>query len=76
MMNGWAGGWAGVFWMALFWIAVAGVIYFAVRSRGASDAKADREPDAMGILEERFARGEIHEDEYTDRRRVLEETRR
>ena len=76
MMYGWTGGWAGMVWMILFWVAILAVVYLIVRSLGSSEARAGRARDAMEILDERFARGEISEDEYTSRRRVLEVTRR
>ena len=76
MMYGWYGGWAGIVWMALFWGAILGVIYVIARSVGGAGARHDREQDAMGILAERFARGEISEEEYSERRRVLEGARR
>jgi len=76
MMYGWTGGWAGMVWMILFWVAILAVVYLIVRSLGSSEARAGRARDAMEILDERFARGEISEEEYTSRRRVLEVTRR
>ena len=76
MMYGWTGGWAGMIWMVLFWAAILAVLYFIVRSVGSSQARADRARGAMEILDERFARGEISEEEYTERRRVLQSTRR
>lgn len=76
MMYGWTGGWAGMVWMIVFWVAILAVVYLIVRSLGSSEARAGRARDAMEILDERFARGEISEEEYTSRRRVLEVTRR
>ena len=76
MMYGWTGGWAGMVWMILFWVAILAVVYLIVRSLGSSEARAGRARDAMEILDERFARGEISEEEYASRRRVLEVTRR
>ena len=72
MMYGWNGGWAGMVWMVLFWVVILAVLYFIVRSVGGSEARAGRARDALEILAERFARGEISEEEYTERRRVLE----
>ena len=76
MMYGWTGGWAGMVWMGLFWVAILAVVYLIVRSLGSSEARSGQARDAMEILDERFARGEISEEEYTSRRRVLEVTRR
>ena len=76
MMNGWNGGWAGIVWMILFWGVIVGVIYVIARSVGGAGARPGQERDWMGILDERFARGEISEEEYTERRRVLEGSKR
>lgn len=76
MMYGWADGWGAMVWMVLAWAVILAVLYFVVRSVGSSAAGAGRAPDAMGILDERFARGEISEQEYVERRRVLESARR
>jgi putative membrane protein len=76
MMDGWNGGWTGIVWMTLFWGAILGVVYLIARSVGGAGARPGREQDAMGILAERFARGEISEEEYAERRRVLEGARR
>jgi putative membrane protein len=65
------GGWAWV-WMCLgmivFWGLVAWVVVTLVRQgrRVGSDKR-----DADALLEERFARGEIDEDEYRRRREVI-----
>ena len=76
MMYRWTGGWAGMVWMIVFWVAILAVVYLIVRSLGSSESRAGRARDAMEILDERFARGEISEEEYASRRRVLEVTRR
>jgi len=76
MMYGWTGGWAGMAWMVLFLAAILAFLYFIARSVGSSQARAGRARGAMEILDERFARGEISEEEYTERRRVLQSTRR
>jgi len=39
---------------------------------GGLPGNGSRHPDARDILAERFARGEISEDEFEERRRVLE----
>jgi putative membrane protein len=70
MMWGWDSGW-GWFWMSLmmvaFWVAVAWVIVTLVRGGG---SRRDSR-DVQGILDERFARGEIDEDEYRRRRDLI-----
>lgn len=59
--------------MAVFWVAIVALVVWAVRSFG-GPARPDSDR-AMRILEERFARGEIDQQEYEERRRVLENNR-
>lgn len=61
-------------WMGLWWVLVvvilgAGVVILirAVDRRGARSHRSD----AVTILEERYARGEIGRDEFEERRRRL-----
>ena len=60
--------------MLLFWGGIVALVVFVVRSMNQRDT--DRAParrsDARSILEERFARGEISQDEFEQSRRVLE----
>jgi putative membrane protein len=74
MMWGWNdAGWAGWLFMSLmmliFWGGLAAIIVWLIRQpqRSAGEAK----PSAMSILEERFARGEIDEEEFDTRRNTL-----
>lgn len=68
-------GWGGWIVMALAMVAFWALVVFAVAAvfRGTQDhTEGVRDPgDPMGILEERFARGEIDEDEYRARADVL-----
>ena len=71
----WHGGWNGWAWVAmslsmtLFWgVVVWGAVTLA--RRGALGATS-RPSDPEQILRERFARGEIDEDEFERRRRFL-----
>ena len=77
MMHGpWNGGWWD-FGMPLVWLLclaliVAGVV-LVVRSFS-SGRGTERPPEAstaLSILDERFARGEVDQEEYEQRRRVL-----
>ena len=80
MMN-WGNGWGGGAWlmmfpmMLIFWGAVAWVLVVAIRHSGNSGhshpPNATTGPDAMQILDERFARGEIDAQEYRERRDAL-----
>ncbi|MFB4298290.1 hypothetical protein [Actinomadura sp. NTSP31] len=65
----------------LFWLAVLGTGFYLIRSRtataaaSAASASASAAPDplakAQALLAERFARGEIDEDEYLMRQSTL-----
>jgi len=69
---GWGGWIVMVAMMAVFWGAVAWVIVTLIRQNGArSQPQATSAPDAMRLLDDRFARGEIDEDDYKRRRDVL-----
>lgn len=72
MWFGWGAGWAGwltmtlsmiVFWGGLIWLVVWAVQQFAPETR--------RPSDALIILEERFARGEIDQEEFERRKGAL-----
>ena len=77
--GGWHGGWGwghmvfGSFMMLLFLAAVVAAVVAVVRWTGGSSER--REPSspsqALAILEERFARGEIDREEFEERRRTL-----
>ena len=77
MMYGWHDGGWGVFWMILSWVVIVAIVALLVRvfaSGWSSPSKGQRDP--RQILDERFAQGEISEEEYRDRKRVLDESRR
>ena len=77
-MMGWYndGSWGWGSWLVMMLVMVAfwGLVIFAIVAlfRGGS-AKSDRTPDRdpLRVLDERFARGEIDEDEYRARAEVL-----
>jgi putative membrane protein len=64
----WGFGGFGFLWMALFWIGLILVAVWAVR--GADERRHDPR-QALDILEERFARGELDTEEFVARRREL-----
>ena len=71
MMHGWDWFW-GPLMMLLFWGGLAAVIVFAVRaSTSGSRRNSGEETDARAILEARFAKGEISEDEFERRKSAL-----
>jgi len=77
MFYGWGHGVWGALWMVLFWGFVIGLVYLFVRAVTPSFPRSEGRPrDARDILDERFARGEISEQEYEERRRVLSDSSR
>lgn len=73
MHDGW--GWWMVFgwiWMVIFWGLIIWAV-FAITSRHGhgEDRTQRRSSDAITILEERYARGEITRDQFEEARRVL-----
>lgn len=72
-MNGWDWFW-GALMMVVFWGGLAAVVVFAARGFGARSPREEkpRGPNAREILAERYARGEISEDEFEQRQRVLQ----
>jgi putative membrane protein len=78
MWYGGPGSWVG--WlimslmMVLFWGAIIALVVWLIRSSRSDGAKQDHvsHSDALSILRERFARGEIDAKEYQERARVLE----
>ena len=75
MYYGGGAGWLGWvlmgFSMIAFWAVVVAVVLWAVRAASRGSATTVAPPLALGILQERFARGEITEDEYGQRARVI-----
>jgi putative membrane protein len=67
-------GWNGTMpWMA-FWplvFLVVCVVMMALMMGGGMHMGRRRKDDALDILRERFARGEIDQHEYEDRKRLL-----
>lgn len=80
-MMGWyhdGAGWGGwVFMMVAmvaFWGLVALALIVIFRGTQRSDTSKSAHRDPQQILDERFARGEINDDEYQARRSVLRDT--
>ena len=62
----------GLMW--LFWILLIVVIVWAVKAIMPADRNNQRtDKSPMEVLQDRFARGEIDEDEYQRRRKLLED---
>jgi len=83
MQGGWMGGdqmltgWGGMIFGPIFMLAVLGlfVVLIVWLVRWMSGDSADRTgsgDSALAVLKERFARGEIDKDEFTDRKNQLQ----
>ncbi len=78
MGEGW--GWwmlMGWLWMLLFWGLVAWAVYMLVTRLGGRDTARGREaaePSALEILERRYARGELTDEQFEAMRRRLMHT--
>jgi putative membrane protein len=72
MMWGWGWGdmWIGGLMMLVFWVALIAAIVWLAHSLGGRPTPDDRS-GARRILDERFASGEISEEEYQRRRQAL-----
>jgi len=69
--DGWgAGGWLAMMgFMVIFWVAVALLVVWVVRSLsggrpGPDRGSADQPPNPLDIARERYARGEINDEEF------------
>ncbi|MEF8834097.1 MAG: SHOCT domain-containing protein [Halofilum sp. (in: g-proteobacteria)] len=72
----WNGGWfMGPLMMLLFLVIVVAVVVLAVRWLGGDVGTDSQRPSssARKILEERFSRGEIDEEEFRKRKQALDE---
>lgn len=70
MFGGHGFGFGGGF-MWLFWILVIIVIAWALKAVFSNAKGGAKDKSPMEILQERFARGEIDEEEFERRRKVL-----
>jgi putative membrane protein len=75
MMWWWNDGWSmpwvfGPFMMIVFVVLCEAVMFFMMRGMMGNGRRSDN--IAADILKERFARGEISEAEYQEKRRLLE----
>lgn len=69
----WGGGYGmgGALMMPVFWGLVIALIVFVVRWLTVNDRTSARRDDSLAILRERFAKGEIDEEEFEQRKRAL-----
>ncbi len=77
MVGGWDMGAGGWLWMIGGLVLLIGIVVLVVWAIGGSNRVADRRtdsssrPEPLGILRERFARGEITEAEFEQAKRIL-----
>jgi putative membrane protein len=69
MWSWWMGGW-GWLWIALIVLVIVLLVVWITRRSGPTGRSGGGD-DALRILEERFARGEIDREEFEGRRRTL-----
>jgi putative membrane protein len=60
--------------MIVFWGVIVALVVWAIRSTATT--RTGSTSDALGILEHRYAAGEIDRDEFEERKRILDESRR
>ena len=70
--GGASGMWLGPFFMLLPLAALIVVVVIVARLLGRSGTPPESASSAKAVLDERFARGEIDQDEYEKRRAALE----
>ena len=67
-------GWGNFLFMILFWILIIWLIfYFIKKATEKNGTKNDPRDKAMDILKERYAKGEIGEDEFRNKKKELAE---
>jgi putative membrane protein len=76
MMGDWGMGWFGMIFMLLFWVVVIAGIVLLIRWLAQSTSSRNRSGDgtgsqAMDILKERYAKGEISQDEFESMKKEI-----
>ena len=76
MMGDWGMGWFGMIFMLLFWVLVIVGIVFLIRwlvqnTGGRSSSGVGTSSQAMDILKERYAKGEITHDEFESMKKEI-----
>jgi putative membrane protein len=76
MMSGWGMGWVGGIFMIIFWVLIIVGLVFLIkwlihRTRADSGVFHKGPSNAMDILKERYARGEIDKQEFEEKKKDL-----
>lgn len=76
MMGGWGMGWFGMIFMIVFWVLVLVSLVFLIKwlikaTKGEKNV-SNGSSKAIGILKERYAKGEINKEEFENIKRDLE----
>ena len=70
-MWGWNGMWFGwIFWLVIIGLIIWGVKTIAGQNRSQSSSRPPEE-SALDILKKRYARGEINDEEFEEKKRRL-----
>ena len=76
MMHGWgmSWGWGGMLFQLLFWLVIIFLIVWGVKQlaeRSHNSNQLTRKDNALEILRERYAKGEIDKQEFESKKRDL-----
>ena len=76
MMGDWGMGWFGMMMMFLFWglviVGIVSIVRWLMQSTvGRSPSGASADSQAMNILKERFAKGELKRDEFESMKKEI-----
>jgi putative membrane protein len=72
MMYGYGMNGFGYFTMALFWVVLIIAVVYVMRRSEWGQAPRKEEDQALSILRERYAKGEMNKEEFEERRRALQ----
>ena len=78
MMTGFGMGFGGYIWMIIIWVIIIGggiglLATLFPRTRTSPDSNAESNGDALAILKQRYARGELSKEEFETIRHDLEQ---